>query len=248
MSEILQGAEPFYYKGSPKGVLLLHGFTGTPQSLRGLAEELKTEGYSVNLPLLPGHGTKKEDMLGLVYADWYEASEKALEQLKNSCEKVAVGGLSMGGTLAINLLINHPEISCGFVVNPLIEPPDESVMTLLRSLEAAGEKFTLAVGSDIKKEGVSELCYDATPVKEVLSLIESAAKLKKDISKITAPVLILVSTEDHVVNNESSKKLAELLGDLARVCYLENSFHVATLDNDAPLIKDEVLKHLRSWL
>jgi len=248
MNEIMQGADPFFCKGSDKGVLLLHGFTGSPQSLRGLAEYIAQSGFTVSLPLLPGHGTKKEDMLNLTYQDWLKAARDELCRLREVCRAVAVGGLSMGGTLTCDLLIHEPDIKCGFVINPLLEPPDDSVLNLLNSLVESGQRFTLGIGSDIKKEGASELCYDATPVKEVLSLIKAASELRNELLKIKVPICVLVSKEDHVVNPQSAQTLAQAIGALAELSYLENSYHVATLDNDAELINDKVLSHLNRWL
>src|SRR5580692_2929043 len=101
MSEhaILAGAEPFSSPGGPNGALVLHGFTGSPQSMRGLAEALAAAGFAVELPLLPGHGTSVEDMVTTGWADWSAAAEAAYEKLAANSDRVVVAGLSMGGTL-----------------------------------------------------------------------------------------------------------------------------------------------------
>src|SRR5580704_7049564 len=97
---VLPGAESTSFPGGPVGVLVLHGFTGNPTSMRALAEALAEAGYAVELPRLPGHGTAVEDMLPTRWVDWSGAAEAAFADLAGRCAKVAVAGLSMGGTLA----------------------------------------------------------------------------------------------------------------------------------------------------
>src|SRR3954464_14582979 len=119
MSEVpvLPGAEPFTADGGPHGVLVLHGFTGNPQSMRGLAEAFAAAGYAVELPRLPGHGTSVDDMATTTFADWSAAVERAYDDLAGRCERVVVAGLSMGGTLAAWLAARHPEIAGLVVIN-----------------------------------------------------------------------------------------------------------------------------------
>ena len=116
---MLEGAEPFSAAGGPEGVLVLHGFTGNPQSMRPLAEAMADAGFTVELPLLPGHGTSIEDMVTTRWADWSAAAERAYEELAARCSAVVVAGLSMGGTLTLWLAERHPEIAGIVLVNPL---------------------------------------------------------------------------------------------------------------------------------
>ena len=110
-SPVLSGAEPFSAAGGPHGALVLHGFTGSPQSMRGLAQALAGAGFAVELPRLPGHGTSLEDMLATGWTDWSGAAEAAHRELAGRCERVVVVGLSMGGTLTVWLATRHPEIA-----------------------------------------------------------------------------------------------------------------------------------------
>src|SRR5579862_2150885 len=105
---ILEGAEPASFPGGPHGVLVLHGFTGNPVSMRPLAEAIAAQGHTVELPLLPGHGTAVEDMLPTRWDDWSAAAEAAYDELAGRCDAVAVAALSMGGTLACWLATRHP--------------------------------------------------------------------------------------------------------------------------------------------
>ena len=235
-AEILPGAEPFSAEGGPHGVLVVHGFTGSPQSLRGLAQAFAAAGFAVELPLLPGHGTTVEDMAKTGWDDWSSAAEAAYQELAGRCDRMVVAGLSMGGTLAVWLATRHPEVAGMVAVNPAIDPPAPSFIEMMQGALDAGTEFMPAVGNDIADPRETELAYDAVPVRAMISLISQGQALYDDLGKITCPVLILNSPQDHVVPPVSSDVLAaKVSGPVERVT-LERSYHVATLDYD----KDEI--------
>ena len=237
----MHGAEPFSHKGSAFGVLVLHGFTGTPQSMRPQADALAAAGFTVELPLLPGHGTAVEDMIPTRWADWSAAAERAYAELAARTEAVLVVALSMGGTLACFLAERHPEIRGLVLVNPYVEPPAESYRDILRGLIADGIELGPAVGSDIAKEGVVELAYTSSPLEAGLSLFEGIDLVAGDLARITCPVLLLSSRQDHVVPSSSGDLfIASASGPVERV-WLEQSYHVATLDLDAQEIVDRTV-------
>ena len=238
---IIPGAEPFSQAGSPSGVLVLHGFTGNPQSMRPLAEALATAGYTVDLPLLPGHGTAVEDMIPTRWPDWSGAAESAYTKLAANCDDVAVVALSMGGTLASWLAEHHPEIRGLALVNPFIDPPAESFRDVLRGLLGAGTDVAPGVGSDIAKEGMTESAYPGTPIAAALSLFEGIDDIAAHLGQISCPVLLLSSRADHVVPSSSGDVLGAGVGGPIERVWLENSFHVATLDNDADELTARVL-------
>jgi carboxylesterase len=238
---ILPGAEPFAHAGSTSGVLVLHGFTGNPQSMRPLAEALATDGYTVDLPLLPGHGTAIEDMLPTRWDDWSAAAESAYTKLAAGCDEVAVVALSMGGTLACWLAENHPEIRGLAVVNPFIDPPAESFRDVLRGLLASGTEVAPGVGSDIARPGSEESAYPGVPIAAALSFFDGIDATAAELDRISCPVLLLSSRNDHVVPSSSGDVLvAGVAGPVERV-WLEDSYHVATLDHDADEITTRVL-------
>src|ERR1700681_3383123 len=168
----MPGAEPFSHQGGPQGVLVLHGFTGNPQSMRPLAEALAQEGYTVELPLWPGHGTAIEDMIPTRWSDYAGAAEAAYRELAGRCDAVALVALSMGGTLACFLAENHVEVPGIVLVNPLVDPPAESFREVLRGVLESGTEVAPGVGSDIAKEGSTELAYAGTPIAASLSLFD----------------------------------------------------------------------------
>jgi carboxylesterase len=233
---VLPGAEPFSSRGGPNGVLVVHGFTGNPGSMRGLALAFAAEGFTVELPLLPGHGTSIEDMLPTRWADWSGAAEAAYADLAGRCEKVVVAGLSMGGTLTAWLAAQHPEVAGIICVNPAIEPAAESFIDMMRQTAAAGVDRIPGIGSDIAAPGVSEGAYEGTPIEPLLSLLAAQVELAPRLGDIRCPVLLFNSPQDHVVPPSSSDYLAAAVSGPVERVTLPRSFHVATMDYE----KDEI--------
>lgn len=242
---VLPGAEPFSAAGGPNGVLVVHGFTGNPQSMRGLAQAFASAGFTVELPLLPGHGTSIEDMLETGWDDWSGAAELAFSELESRCERVVVAGLSMGGTLATWLAARHPEIAGLVTVNPTIEPADPSLLDLLRQTIAEGTTVMPAIGSDVADPDVQELAYAGTPIPPLLTLLEAQAALAPQLGAIQCPTLIITSRNDHVVAPSSSDFLAERVGGPVERVFLDRSFHVATIDYDRAEIEARAVDFAR---
>jgi len=238
---IIQGCEPLSAEGSSTGVLVLHGFTGSPFSMRGIAERMANAGFSVEMPLLPGHGTAVEDMLGTRFADWSAGAEAAYVGLAARTERVVVVGLSMGGTLTCWLAERHPEIAGIVLVNPLVEPAGDELLTGLQALVDAGTETLEGIGSDIAKEGVEERSYPATPLAPLVSLFEALDEISAALPAIICPVLLFSSMEDHVVAPSNGPHLMARVTSPLEQVVLERSYHVATLDHDAPLIEAEAV-------
>jgi carboxylesterase len=229
----MPGAEPFSAAGdNGNGVLVCHGFTGNPQSMRGLAEAFAAAGFSVELPLWPGHGTSIEDMLETGWDDWSAAAEAAYAELASRCGKVVVAGLSMGGTLATWLAAAHPEIAGLVAINAAIEPPGEAVAEVLRDTLRQGTTVMPAIGNDVADPSQKELAYEGMPVACLLSVLGPQETLASQLGDIRCPTLIITSKQDHVVQPSSSDYLAERVGGPVERVFLERSYHVATIDFD----------------
>ncbi|HUP85158.1 MAG TPA: alpha/beta fold hydrolase [Acidimicrobiales bacterium] len=230
---VMEGAEPFSAAGSNgQGVLVCHGFTGNPQSMRPLASALAAAGYSVELPLWPGHGTTIEDMLETGWADWSGAAEIAYSELESRCDKVVVAGLSMGGTIATWLASRHPEIAGLIAINAAVEPPGEAFFDLLRQALEQGTTVMPAIGNDVADPSQKELAYEGMPVAPLLTMMEAQADLDARIGDIRCPTLIFTSRNDHVVPPSNSDHLAAHVNGPVERVFLERSFHVATIDYD----------------
>jgi carboxylesterase len=236
VNDVLPGAEPFSAAGGPHGALVLHGFTGCPQSVRGLAQAFAGAGFAVELPLLPGHGTTVDDMVATTWTDWSACAELVYNELAVRCRQVVVAGLSMGGTLAVWLAAHHPEIAGVVAINAAVDPPAESFREGMRQLLADGHTTMPGVGNDIADPGATELAYEATPIGPLLSLCDADDEIYPKLGDIHCPVLVMNSPQDHVVPPVSSEILAtRVSGPVERVT-LARSYHVATLDYD----KDEI--------
>jgi carboxylesterase len=244
MAAILEGAAPQSWDGDRHGVLVIHGFTGSPQSMRPLAAACAAAGFTVELPLLPGHGTAVEDMIPTRWADWSGAAEAAYQDLATRCDQVVVVGLSMGGTLATWLAANHGEVAGLVAINAAVKPQPELAELFGPMIEAGEETFD-AVGGDIAKTGVEELSYDRTPLAALVSLGEGIDTLQPLLGDIRCPTLILVSPQDHVVPPAASDHLSASVGGPVETVQLENSYHVATLDHDADLIAERTVAFCR---
>ena len=244
-SPVMPGAEPWSAPGGPHGALVLHGFTGTPHSMRGLAEALAGAGLAVELPLLPGHGTSVEDMGRTGWADWSAAAEAAYGELAARCDRVVVVGLSMGGTLTAWLAARHPEIAGIAVINGQIEPTPPALRDIIDQMVAQGLTRVAGGGRDIADPDVTELAYDAAPIACVVSLADALEDLQPLLGRIRCPVLVLTSPEDHVVPPSSSTTLAAEVSGAVEVVPLARSYHVATLDYDRRLIEERTVAFAR---
>jgi carboxylesterase len=246
--DILPGAEPFSRRGSSTGVLVLHGFTGSPESLRPLAERLAGAGYSVELPRLPGHGTSLEDMMTTSWEDWSTTALDAYDELTGRCERVAIVGLSMGGGLTAFVAEHRADVAACVFINALVKPPTLETLEGLDALLAAGIETIDAIGSDIKREGVTELSYPGTPLRCAKGMFEAMGPIHEGLGRIAVPSLVLSSREDHVVTSDNSDDLeARLAGPVERI-WLEDSYHVATLDNDQEFLEHTTLSFLERVL
>jgi carboxylesterase len=215
--------------------------------MRPVAEALAAAGFTVDLPLLPGHGTSIEDMIPTRWEDWSAAAEAHFHALAARCDHVMVVGLSMGGSLTCWLAERHKHLAGIALVNPLVRSPAE-LLEGGRALLDAGIETIDGIGSDVKKEGLVELAYPGTPLAAGISLFEAVVDIEAHLDDIHCPVLLLSSREDHVVNPVNGDVVeAAVSGPVERIM-LEDSYHVATLDNDALLIEAEVVRFATATL
>lgn len=238
-------AEPFSAAGGRTGVLLLHGFTGSTAALRPWAHAVAADGYAVELPRLAGHGTSWQELNKTRWQDWYAGATTALTLLTERCDEVFVGGLSMGGCLALRLAEEREADVTGLIlVNPIVISQRKTLLALpvlKRLVPSVG-----GIANDIKRPGVTEHAYDRTPLHALDSQRELWRVTREDLAKVTAPLVLFRSVEDHVVEPLSSQMIVQRVSSrdvTERV--LDDSYHVATLDNDAPAIIEGSLEFIR---
>ena len=238
---VMPGAEPFAFPGGDgpngrTGVLLVHGFTGNPMSMRPWGDHLAAEGFAVSCPLLPGHGTTWQECNTTTHQDWTTAVDRAFDALAAECDRVFVAGLSMGGTLSVRLAQVRPDDVAGLLlVNPalLTERLDAKLLPLLSRITPSWAP----IASDIKKAGVEELAYGKLPTRAMMQLRALWALTRADLARVTVPVIVFHSREDHVVEPINSRVLLDgISSEDSTEVVLDDSYHVATLDNDAQAI------------
>ncbi|MGW0789407.1 alpha/beta hydrolase [Streptomyces sp. NPDC002911] len=236
---VLPGAEPFRHEGGEVGVLLCHGFTASPQSLRPWAGYLADRGLTVSLPLLPGHGTRWEDMAVTGWQDWYAEVDRELRALRARCEQVFVFGLSMGGALALRLAARQGDEIAGLVlVNPANKVRGLSAYALPVARHVV--RTTKGLTGDIALAGAAEVGYDRVPLHAAHSLRSFFRLVDADLPQVTQPLVLLHSPQDHVVPPaDSARILSRVSSRDVEEILLEQSYHVATLDHDAERIFDE---------
>ena len=238
-------AEPFAADRGPVGAILSHGLTGMPGSLREWGQSLADEGITVRIPRLPGHGTTWQDANRVRWQDWYAELERAFDEVRSRCERVFVMGLSMGGTLALRLAQQRGDDVAGtVVVNPSLftTRKDAKLLPLVRWVVPSFPP----VGNDIKKPGVVEPAYDRLPVKAAYQLAQLWKHTNADLHRLTQPLLVFTSRDDHVVEPANSDRLMQQAATAnKRQVVLEDSFHVATMDNDLKVIVSETLAFVR---
>ena len=228
-------------KNARVGVLLVHGFTGAPPSMRPWGEFLHSKGYTVRVPLLPGHGTKPEDLNKVKWQEWPAKVQSELDQLFKSCDQVFVAGLSMGGATTLFVAAeNNNRLSGLILVNPMINRSSAVLSRLplwAKYLLTFTVKLRASVGNDIKRPGITEHGYDATASKGAYELFRMLKVTRPKLSKVTIPVQLFHSINDHTLPVCNTEIIMDEIGSTNKVrIELINSYHVATLDYDQELI------------
>jgi carboxylesterase len=239
--QVSDHARPFHADGGPVGVLFCHGFTGSPWSLLEWAQVTAEAGYRVSLPRLPGHGTSWQELNVTTWRDWYAAVERAFLELRASCERVFVTGLSMGGGLALRLAEKYPDEVSGLVlVNPaVLGAAKMNAVPFLYPFKASAK----AIGSDIAHAGVDEFAYDRTPLRAANSMMKMWVDVRACLDLVSCPLLVFRSTNDHVVPAASTAfVLSHVSSDDVSERVLSRSYHVATMDHEKEQIFTESLE------
>lgn len=248
--QILEGAEPFQSPGAGEhaqtAVLLVHGMTSSPQTVRSVAERIAAQGYAVHAPLLPGHGTTWQDMSRTRYADWLGAVVGAAEELAATHTRVVGFGLSLGGALVTDVAAHRPDLLDALaLVNPAFAATDWRLRVIpwVKSVIPVAQ----ALGDDILRPGPPrELAYKWTPLKAFDSFTEQWPRLVRELGQVTQPVLLMRSRHDKIVPPVSAEKFLAGVGSKdVTVRWLEESGHVATLDHDVDTVVEETLAFLK---
>ena len=242
--KILEGAEEFKLGSGPVGVLLVHGYTGSPQSTRPVGEHLAAKGLGAVGVRLPGHGTTWEDLNTRTSEEWVEAMETEFRAMQGTFEEIFIVGLSFGVALMLEFAARNPGAAAGLVslAGFLHTPDPRRYFTPLIKRIA---KSVPGVGNDICDPDSRELCYDRVPTSSTHSMLRFVKKVRGDLSKVVDPILVIHSRNDHtakpinatIIHDGVSSKDKQLV-------WLERSYHVITLDYE----KDQVFERTYEFI
>ncbi|GAA4527963.1 alpha/beta fold hydrolase [Brachybacterium paraconglomeratum] len=232
------------HSSSRGGLLLCHGFTGSPQSMRPWAEDHAARGWAVELPLLPGHARTEQELAATRWQDWYGCVRDAAWDLSEELGPIAVGGLSMGGALALSLAADpqlRGRIAAVVAVNPGITLP---LVANAAELIAPVVRTLPGIGSDVALPGAVEEAYERLPVRAVAQLRRLFHRTRQQLGAVEAPLLLATSRVDHTVPpSDSDIVAAGVRGPVQRLA-LPRSYHLATLDHDAELLFENSARFL----
>ncbi|MBC7463973.1 MAG: alpha/beta fold hydrolase [Actinobacteria bacterium] len=223
------------------GILLVHGFTGSPASMRSWAEFFSARGYTVRVPRLPGHGREWTELNTISWEEWPARAVEELEELHKTCDQVFILGQSMGGATALHVAAHHGDSISGLVlVNPMIHIPGIAVK--FAPLISKFKSHLAPVGDDIKRPGITEWAYDVLPTKGVIQLAKLLKSSRSTLPTIKVPLLLFHSVEDHAIPVSNTEIIMKEIGSVQKQrVELLNSYHVATLDYDADIIFENSL-------
>jgi carboxylesterase len=247
-SQVMPGGEPFWFDGNEVGCLVCHGFTGTPQTVRYLGEYLARQGgFTVSGPLLAGHGTRPEDMALCTAEDWIRDVERALRRPRGRCSRVFCMGLSMGGTLTLYAAAMHPEMVSGAITINAAIFLDNPNMAALAFAEDPPPSYVGGDGPDYKMQGVVEVCYPFIPIPPIRHLYALEVVTRELLPRVVCPTLVFQSRVDYAVPPSNGPYIVEHIGARDKqLVWLENSYHVATLDGDKELIAEQTLQFIQN--
>jgi carboxylesterase len=238
--------DTFFWEGGSVGVLLLHGLTATTAEVRLLAEKLYAAGYTISAPLLPGHGTKPEDLNETTWRDWAWTAEKAYHHLATVCDHVFVGGESTGGALALYLAARHDDIVGILCYAPAIKLAI-STHNLVRLYVAAPLVHFLPkenVGGNDFWQG-----YKVNPLRAVMELLRLGQEVRRQLPRIRQPLLTMQGRQDRTVSEDAGEIICNGVSSELKVQkWLEASGHIILLEDELPEITAVTFKFMQDAL
>ncbi|MBN1552354.1 alpha/beta fold hydrolase [bacterium] len=225
------------------GCVLIHGFTGTPWALKSLGDRLVELGVAVQIPLLPGHGTRPEDLNHVVWTDWIGTVRESIRSLKTSCDEIFLIGLSMGGTIAL-LLAQESEyggivcLSTPIKLKPWLQP----ILPLIRPfLKEWKKKRDPALNGQINETG-----YDRYTTFSLIEFFKILRVCRRGLHRVTCPVLIVHAKDDRTVPAFNAKMIHENIASMDKeINVLENPAHMITRGKNQPDVERKVLEFIQ---
>ncbi len=237
------GAEAFSLGAGSIGVLMVHGLTGSPASMRPIGEWLAAQGLSVEGPRLPGHGTDLDDLRTRTWTEWVDEAAAALERLRARSRTAVVFGQSLGGAVVLALAASRPrEVDGIALANPYVFDARHALAPIVRWLP----RDLKGVANDIAKPGEDENADERIPVATALQMAALTRLVRSELPRIRQPAVVFKSGADHVIPRSNARKVLERLGSADKeLVPCPRSYHVVTLDHDAPIVRERLLSFAR---
>lgn len=241
---------PFLLGGGLDGVLLIHGFTGSPPEMRLVGDYLHQRGFTVSAPRLPGHGTSVEDLTQRGWTEWTDHVEAALADLQARCETVFVGGLSMGALLTLYLAAHHPELAGAIAYSPatMAADPRRHAAPILKHVIRQMPK---SEDDDLHDPQARSRIwsYDAWSVAGTCELLKLTREVKRLLPEVTPPLLVVYSTADQTIHSNSAPFTYERAGSTDKeLVTLHNSGHVLTVDGEWETVAEITYQFIQDHL
>jgi carboxylesterase len=239
--------QPFFFEGTNgKGVLLIHGWTTTPYEVRRLGKYLNENGYTVAAPLLRGHGSVPRDLESVIWKDWVQDAEKAYYELKLKCNKIYVGGTSIGSSLAVMMDKNHPE-TAGLLLMAMpykirFESLAFPLIKILKKIKNYNNKLYPPTfgGNNTITRLISYQSYSMTSALEAVKLIKEA---RKNIPFITKPCFLIQSLSDHIITKKSAQEIYDnIKSEVKKIKYIKRAYHTFISDIKNEHVFEEILE------
>lgn len=239
-------AQPFFLKGGDQGILLIHGFTGSPSHMRPLGEELSRQGFTVSGIRLPGHGTTMEDMGKTTWQNWLQAAKEGYHALKAHCPFVCVAGLSMGGVLSLLLAEQLPVQAAVPISAPMGVKNPLAPFAAVASLVVPMTYWKI----DPKRQAFLDQAYDygysGFPTAKAGDLLHLIRRARRDLFAINCPVLVVQSHADETIHPRSADIILNgVMSEKKEVLWLEEVPHVVTVTRECSRIAEAMGDFLR---
>ena len=256
--KVMPGAEPFRLEtkaDTDKGVLLIHGLTGTPSEMRYLGEYLNRAGYSVYAPLLPGHGTNIKDLNETRWEEIFDAVKEDFRSFGSHFKDFFVAGLSMGGLMTLHLIAKQKRgIKAAAALSTPMAFSDWKARILLPIADITGLKYLIPdlpkAFDDVAIEGGrTHVCYDRDSVMASASILKMMKLVKGELSSIETPLLVMQSSLDTVVAKKSAGIIYEGISSRVKEkMILKKSYHTITVDVEKELVAKNILDFFEGQL
>ncbi|MFN2463618.1 MAG: alpha/beta hydrolase [Candidatus Dormibacteria bacterium] len=237
--------EPFDLGSGDLGVLLIHGFCGTPPEMRDLGEHLAGAGFRVHGCLLPGHGTSPEELERTHWEDWVAGAQADLDALKRECRVVFCAGQSMGGTLSLLLAARNPDVAAVATCAALVDLGRATEIQIRLGRRILRWHYPDRGSVDLwNPEAVERLrSYNRRAMKSHVDLLELYRTTRRALPLVRQPALVLHGLRDGVVRPANAELIRAGIGEHAQVRYFDRSGHAMSIDVDAPEIQEMITRH-----